>query len=203
MGNTPSNKKITSQDRAILDLKLQRDKLKQYQKRIQVVLDREQEIAKEWLAKKDRQKALTALRKRKYQAQLLEKTDAQLETLEQLTSSIEFALVEKDVVFGLQQGNSVLKEINKELNIEAVEKLMDDTADAVAYQREVSDMLASRITNEEEDEVQAELAALEERTIKEDLRLPDVPTHALPRPEVEQVIEQAEPAEQERQPVLA
>jgi charged multivesicular body protein 6 len=43
-------------------------------------------------------------------------------------------LVEKDVVFGLQQGSTVLKEINKEMSLESVEKLMDDTADAIAYQ---------------------------------------------------------------------
>jgi charged multivesicular body protein 6 len=43
-------------------------------------------------------------------------------------------LVEKDVVFGLQQGNKVLKEIHKEMSLEAVEKLMQDTSDAIAYQ---------------------------------------------------------------------
>jgi charged multivesicular body protein 6 len=42
--------------------------------------------------------------------------------------------VEKDVVFGLKQGNAVLKEINQEMSLESVEKLMDDTADAIAYQ---------------------------------------------------------------------
>jgi charged multivesicular body protein 6 len=43
-------------------------------------------------------------------------------------------LVEKQVLEGLKNGNSVLKEIHKETSIEAVEKLMDDTADAIAYQ---------------------------------------------------------------------
>jgi charged multivesicular body protein 6 len=42
--------------------------------------------------------------------------------------------VEKDVVFGLKQGSTVLKEINKEMSLESVEKLMEDTADAIAYQ---------------------------------------------------------------------
>lgn len=36
---------------------------------------------------------------------------------------------------GLQQGNEVLKEIHNEMNIEAVEKLLDETAEARAYQR--------------------------------------------------------------------
>lgn len=37
-------------------------------------------------------------------------------------------------MFGLAQGNAVLKTINKELNLEMVEQLMSDTAEGVAYQ---------------------------------------------------------------------
>jgi hypothetical protein len=71
-------------DRAILDLKLQRDKLHIYSRRIQTVLAREKELAKEALAQDQKQKALLILRRRKYQEQVLLKADAQLETLEQL-----------------------------------------------------------------------------------------------------------------------
>ena len=117
-------------------MKNQRDRLHQYQKRITVITDREKAIAKECLAKGDKSKALLALRRKKYQESLLAKTDAQLEQLEKLTSSVEFALVQKDVLFGLQQGTSVLKEIHKEMGgIESVEKLMGESEDARAYQR--------------------------------------------------------------------
>lgn len=117
-------------------MKNQRDKLHQYQKRITILTDREKQIAREMLAKGDKPRALLALRRKKYQESLLAKTDAQLEQLEQLTSSVEFALVQKDVVFGLQQGTKVLQEIHKEMGgIEQVEKLMGETADAIAYQQ--------------------------------------------------------------------
>ena len=69
---------------AILDMKLQRDKIKQYRKRIQAVLSREHEIAIECLRKGDKPRAKLALRRKKYQEQLLEKADKQLETLEEL-----------------------------------------------------------------------------------------------------------------------
>lgn len=55
----------------------------------------------------------------------------------------------------------MLKEIHKEMSLEAVEKLVEETEEARAYQREVSDLLAGVMTNEEEDEVEDELAALE------------------------------------------
>jgi charged multivesicular body protein 6 len=117
-------------------MKNQRDKLRQYQKRISVLTSREKDIAKECLARGEKDKALLALRRKKYQESLLAKTDAQLEQLEKLTSSVEFALVQKDVVFGLQQGTQVLQQIHREMGgLEAVEKLMGETEDARAYQR--------------------------------------------------------------------
>lgn len=87
------------------------------------------------LAQGDKKRALLALRRKKYQESLLSQTDAQLEQLEKLASNVEFALIQKDVVFGLQQGTKVLKEIHAEMGgIEHVEKLMGETADAIAYQ---------------------------------------------------------------------
>jgi hypothetical protein len=52
--------------------------------KIQVVLAREHEIAKVHLAAGRKDRALVALRQRKYQQSLLSKTDSHLETLEQL-----------------------------------------------------------------------------------------------------------------------
>jgi charged multivesicular body protein 6 len=117
-------------------MKNQRDKLHQYQRRITVLTDRETAIARQMLAAGDKKRALLALRRKKYQESLLTKTDKQLEQLEQLTSSVEFALVQKDVVFGLEQGTSVLKEIHREMGgIERVEMLMGESQEAVAYQQ--------------------------------------------------------------------
>ncbi|CAG8971891.1 hypothetical protein HYALB_00007806 [Hymenoscyphus albidus] len=197
MGNTSSTHKISAQDKAILDMKNQRDKLHQYQRRITLLTSRETAIARELLANGDKPRALLALRRKKYQESLLSKTDAQLEQLEKLTASVEFAQVQKDVLFGLQQGTQVLNEIHKEMGgIERVEMLMGESAEAIAYQREVSDMLGGRISNQDEDEVEDELEALERemgahlpevpttKPIHEGIgALPDVPPNALPAKE--------------------
>ncbi|KAH9486631.1 Charged multivesicular body protein 6 [Psilocybe cubensis] len=178
MGGSQSLPKITPQDRAILDLKLQRDKLRQYQKKIQHVLDREQAIAKAQLAAGQKDRALIALRRRKYQQGLMSKTDSQLENLEQLVTTIEFSLVEVSVLHGLKQGNDVLKEIHKEMNIESVEKLLEETAEAREYQKEIGDMLANTLTLDDEDAVQEELSALQKDILGEDKEphLFDLPT---------------------------
>jgi len=191
MGGSQSTPKITAQDRAILDLKLQRDKLKQYQKKIQSVLDREHEIAKQQLAAGHKDRALIALRRRKYQEGLLVKTDGQLENLEQLVSTIEFSLVEVSVLHGLKQGNAVLKEIHKELNVESVERLLEETAEAREYQREIDNILMNSLSLDEEDAVQAELKELQQEALRaqhnEDttILLPDAPITEPVSPEQE------------------
>ncbi|OOG01176.1 hypothetical protein ASPCADRAFT_203045 [Aspergillus carbonarius ITEM 5010] len=205
MGNINSSHKISAQDRAILDLKNQRDKLHQYQKRITVLTDRETAIAKECLARNDRKRALLALRRKKYQESLLDKTDKQLEQLEQLTGQIEFALVQKDVLFGLQQGTKVLQTINQEMGgLEGVEKLMGETEEARAYQEEISEMLAGRLSTQDEDEVEEELEALQ-RVTQNPVVLPNAPSSTLPEhaegegiKEDEQIVEEADAAVEER-----
>lgn len=143
-------------------MKNQRDKLHQYQKRITVITDRERAVAKECLARGDKPKALLALRRRKFQESLLAKTDAQLETLEQLTANVEFSLVQKDVVFGLSQGTKVLKQIQGEMGgLDNVEKLMGENEEARVFQREVSEMLAGQMSRDDEEEVDEELEKME------------------------------------------
>ncbi|KAF9523618.1 Snf7 family [Crepidotus variabilis] len=185
MGGNQSLPKITAQDKAILDLKLQRDQLRQYQKKIQAIQDREQAIAKVHLEAGNKERALVALRRRKYQQSLLVKTDGQLENLEQLVSTIEFSLVELSVLHGLKQGNDVLKEIHKEMNIESVEKLLEETAEAREYQREIGDMLANNLSLDDEDAVQKELEEMQAEALGdkagEELQLPSVPLPSVPK----------------------
>ncbi|KAI7866940.1 Snf7-domain-containing protein [Mucor mucedo] len=182
MGAGASKNKITSQDKAILDLKVQRDKLKRYQKNLNVVIEKEVEAAKLALTQGNKKKALLALKKKKYQVQLLDKTDQQLMNLEELTHSIEYALVEKEILEGLKSGNAVLNEIHKETSVEAVEKLMDDTAEAIAYQNEIDEMLTGLMTSEDEEEIMKELDELREQELSAEL--PDVPNNKLPEVDI-------------------
>jgi len=191
-------------------MKNQRDKLHQYQKKITIITSRETAIAKEHLRNGDKTRALLALRRKKYQESILAKTDQQLAQLEALTSDVEFALVQKDVVFGLQQGTAVLKEIHKEMgDINKVEKLIGEGEEERAFQREVSEMLSGRMTAQEEDEVEDELAALEAETngatknvdklptapdgITVQPRLPNTPAHVPARTETTKQERQSEP----------
>lgn len=104
---------------------------------------------------------MTALRQRKFQTQLLSRTDEQLQTLQDLVATIEFTQIQATVVHGLEQGNTVLKQLQKEMSLERVEKLMDETREGVEYQKEIDDALQSSMSAEDEEAVQRELEQLQ------------------------------------------
>lgn len=167
---------MTEQDKAVLQLKQQRDKLRQYQKRINLRLEKERLLAKQLLKDGKRDKALLLLKKKRYQDQLLDKTENQIGNLERLVQDIEFAQVETKVIQGLKIGNECLKKMHEVMSVEEVERIMDETQDAIEYQRQIDDMLAGSFTQEDEDAVLAELEAITQG----DVELPEVPEDELP-----------------------
>lgn len=76
-------------------------------------------------------------------------------------TTIEFTQIQATVVHGLEQGNSVLKQLQKEMSLERVEKLMDETRDGIEYQKEIDNELQSSMSAEDEEAVQRELEALQ------------------------------------------
>lgn len=201
MGQGPSQPKITAQDRAILQLKRQRDNLKQYQKKLTVIIEKQHNLAKQAIQDGKKDKAKFYLRLRKQQELTINKTYEQLGNLENLIGTIEFKLIEKDVVYGLTQGNEVLKKLNSEMSVDKIDKVLDDLEEERVKVDEVSDMLGmGALSNQEEHEVDEEMEALErelapkapeKKEPESDIVLPDAPTEQ-PVPEEEPEEEEAE-----------
>ncbi|MEQ2300317.1 Charged multivesicular body protein 6 [Ameca splendens] len=195
MGNLFGKKKqsrVTEQDKAILQLKQQRDKLRQYQKKIHLQLEKERQLAKQLLKDGKKEKALLLLKKKRYQEQLLDKTETQISNLERMVQDLEFAQIEKKVIDGLKVGNECLKKMHEVMSIEEVERIMDETQDAIEYQRQIDDMLAGSLSQEDEDAVLAELEAITQG----DVKLPEVPSE--PLPEVPKAAEKKPVSENDR-----
>ncbi|RKP15355.1 Snf7 family, partial [Piptocephalis cylindrospora] len=170
-----SSSKITPRDQAILDLKVQRDRLDDYRTKLQLVMDKETQVARQCLAKGDEARARLALRKKRFQAGLLTKTEGQMEQVYQMIHSVEFMSMQQGVFESLAQGNAALGQLNREMPIDDVERLMDETAEGVAYQQEVEELLAGVSTPEMDAEAEEELAALTSTPERMEQSLPDVP----------------------------
>ncbi|KAF4520067.1 hypothetical protein B566_EDAN007923 [Ephemera danica] len=183
--------RVTEQDKAILQLKQQRDKIKQYQKKIEQNLEKDKELAKKLLSQGKKERAKLLLRKKRFQEQLLGKTDGQLENLERLVHDLEFSQVEMQVLEGLKTGNEALKKVHEILSVDMVESILDETREAVEKQREIDELLSGVLTAEDEADVEAELNALVL------VNMPEVPTKETTVPELPEV-----PAEETAEPEL-
>lgn len=177
----PKVSRITDHDRAVLQMKQQRDTLKRYQQRVEKLLESERELAKRLLSENKRDKAKLLLRKKKYQTEQLERTEASLDTIEKLIQDLEYTQIETKVIEGLKIGNVALKKANELFNIEHIEQLLDETKEGIDKQREITDLLSGALSSEDEEAVEAELNELitvEHQKAMDNL--PTVPSDELP-----------------------
>ncbi|KAG4305078.1 hypothetical protein PORY_001248 [Pneumocystis oryctolagi] len=145
------SKRATKKDFIILELKLQRDKLHRYQKSTEIFAIHTREAAKKSLSQGNKQKALCLLRQKKHYQELLEKACAHIETVENLISTIEFALIEKDIICILKQSSFLLKDIQKQMSPESVSKLMNQIEDNVIHQNEINHILSNTLESKDKE----------------------------------------------------
>ncbi|CDI97195.1 charged multivesicular body protein 6 [Echinococcus multilocularis] len=172
--------RITEHDKAVLQLKQQRDELKRYARRINGSIEKDTATIKELVSRKQKQRALLLLKKKKYQEKLLEQSEQHLTTVEGLINDLEFAQVQVQVVESLRKGNEALKKLNDLMKLEDVEKILSDAQEAQDYQSELSALIAGNLTSRDDVEVEAELERLLASDVAGDL--PAVPNHEVPRP---------------------
>ena len=156
--------KVTDHDRAVLDLKIAKDKLKRYQIKMRSESLRLTEQAKELVTAGRKDRALLVLKMRRLREDEQVKAESQLMNVEQLITQIEWETQQMQVFDALKSGNQALEAIHKIMSLEEVEKLMADTADSIEYEQEVSRLLSGNLSAGAEEEVMKEFEELQALT---------------------------------------
>jgi charged multivesicular body protein 6 len=179
----PKNTKasITEIDKAILDLKLARDKLDRYRKKIDVDSKRLLQRSQNAYSTGQHTIAVGLLRLRAFKLKEIDSVHNQLLTIAQLTTRIESKDQEKDVILALTGGKNALEKLHSMYSLQDIVQLMDEVHEQQALEREINNILINAgensLTSLQESEIEAEYLTLSQAA---DLSLPDVPTGSLP-----------------------
>lgn len=163
---------IDESDRAMLQIKVSKGRVQKHRNNIRRAIDREMQAARQLSAEGHRLRARDALRRRRYWEQALETTEQMLQKLDEVVAGIEMAKLNKEVYTGLAAGTAALKQMQAELSLDKVERLMDERADALAVQEAIDAALGTGA----EAELEQQLERLESEALSS--QLPSAPTAA-------------------------
>ena len=153
---------INQEEKALLDCKMTRDKIKTYIKRLERNANLKKEKAKDALRAKNKDRAKYNLKLSKMYQEQIKTADAQLTMLEEQISNLEQATTQRDALKVLEKGNEVLKNLQSECNIEKWEKISDDMQDIKDQQDEINQFFRDRNIENVDDDVEEEMNKLME-----------------------------------------
>lgn len=173
---------INKEEQTILQCKIARGNIKAYIKKLERSSAQKKQKAKEALKENNKDRARMNLRQAKMFSEQIKSADKQLEMIEDQISQIEIARNQRNAMKVLQQGNEILKQLHKEVNVEKFEQIAEDMDEMKAQQDEIAKFFKSKGLNpeEEEEEINSELDKLMQAVgYSVDKELPDAETTKL------------------------
>ena len=174
---------LSPTERAILDCKSCRDKIKRYIKNLEQKEQRSKLKVKELLRLKQRDRAKLYLKQSKLFSEQTKIADGQLDMINQQIANIESTSNMNECAEVLNRGNAVLKQLQNEVNIEHWENIKDDLDELKERDREIGDFFKEKGIDEEELETQCddEINKLLAEMQGNDIQLPNVPKEQIPQ----------------------
>jgi charged multivesicular body protein 6 len=176
----PETPKLNDQDKVVLDIKRCRDNLKNYIKRLQKDSNLNRDKAKELLRNNNRDSAKIFLNKSKMCNTHINTYLNQLNLLEDQLANMQMSIQQKETFEIIGRGNEILKQLQKDVNLEKLENLSEEFNDLKQNQEEVSNFLKTySITSQEfEADVENDLnKMIEETSPLPDTSFPEVKTN--------------------------
>eukprot|EP00026_Physarum_polycephalum_P017129 Phypoly_transcript_18237.p1 GENE.Phypoly_transcript_18237~~Phypoly_transcript_18237.p1 ORF type:complete len:239 (+),score=57.24 Phypoly_transcript_18237:101-718(+) len=146
-------------------------------------IQNEENEAKRYVAMKNKRGALMCLKKKKLMQAQIEKLSGASLTLHTQLAAIENSKVTSEIIGAMHLGATVMKDQTKHINADKVDNLMADIEDQMEIHREISDAISQSFGMQfDEDELDAELEALEEENLNETLGVVNVPQVKVAKP---------------------
>ena len=176
------NIQLSDTEKAILDCKSMRDKIKRYIKSLEQKEQNSMNKVRELLQKKQRDRAKFYLKQSKLFSEQTKIADGQLETINQQISNIETTANMNECAAVLNRGNTVLKQLQKEVSIEHWENIRDDLDELKERDDEIKEFFKEKGIEQEELDEQCddEINKLLEEIHGNDIDLPQVPKEKIP-----------------------
>ncbi|CCW71788.1 unnamed protein product [Phytomonas sp. Hart1] len=168
---------ITSPDRTKLQLKMQRDNLVAAIRRFEIVGNIEHNKAIEFLKEGNRRKALYCLKRERAQNDQINTVGKMLDNIQNLIETIDFMQIESEVVAALRDGKHELEQLNKILNIDDLEMLMNETRESIEEAQQINNVInqpISSVINDEDliKELEVQMTENREPNILDSIEVP-------------------------------
>ena len=179
---------LSQTEKAILDCKSCRDKIKRYIKSLEQKSENSMTKVRELLQKKQRDRAKFYLKQSKLFSEQTKVADGQLEMINQQISNIESTTNMAECAAVLSNGNKVLKQLQNEVNIEHWENIRDDLEELKERDDEIKEFFKEKGIEQEELDEQCddEINKLLEEIHGNDIDLPQVPKEKIPEDTVKE-----------------
>ncbi|KAJ9082138.1 Vacuolar protein sorting-associated protein 20 [Entomophthora muscae] len=178
MGSATSKNtvKLNKHDTTLIEMKTKTRQLKSFNRNLDEKISAQNRTIKALAAEGKQSSAINALKYKKTLEAAKAKSESSLFNLKELIDSVELAQLEAEIFKSLEKGSQTLQEIQKEMPIDKVERLMDDIANGVAQQKDISFLLGENSLDDES--LLEELEALESEILQElKTKFPDTPAN--------------------------
>lgn len=166
--NNANRDRITDADKAILDVKGRLKQIKIYKDKIDIQLKQQDERIRELLRNKQKQRAVIALKHKKFLEKEGEKAYGAQNMLQQTLQNIESAQMDVNVMEALKKGDKVITELREQAKMEDFEELYERHQDQMAVKEKEMELFGQIL---DEDELEDELNKLEADVIE--MQIPD------------------------------
>lgn len=170
----PAKSRVNEADKSILEIKTRVKKLKMYSDKLALDVKGQNEKIQGFLKDKNKNRAMMALKHRKFMEKQLDKSFAAQGVLEQTLRNIESAQMDVNIFDAMKQGDRVIEELHKQVTLEQFEELYERHQDQQARKDMEAEMFGRVL---KEDDLQNELDQLDAIILEE--AIPSAATHAI------------------------